>query len=328
MIPAIVNAVIVPPVLALAASSVVIAVLIRTRAASFALDHPNQRSLHATPVPRLGGLGIIAGVAAAWWYVAPSFDPWLPVALVILIGISLFDDLQGASVAWRLALHLTSAFLATAALLQGHAAWLILIATLATTWMINLFNFMDGSDGLAGGMAVSGFGSYGIAALAGGDFSFAAINLSVAAATLGFLWFNFPPARVFMGDAGAIPLGCLAAVFNLAGWLRGDWPLWFGVAVFSPFIVDATVTLVRRLLRGAKIWQAHREHYYQRLVQSGWGHRKTALAEYALMALCSGVAFAGLHLPQMRLAAPAILLLLYAVLVFVLERRLAAHAPA
>ena len=201
------------------------------------------------------------------------------------------------------------------------------IAAIATAWMINLYNFMDGSDGLAGGMAAVGFGSYGIAALTGGDFSFAAINLSVTAAALGFLVFNFPPAKVFMGDVGAIPLGYLAAVFDITGWLRGDWPVWFGIAVFSPFIVDASLTLLKRLLRGARVWQAHREHYYQRLVQSGWGHRKTALAEYVLMALCGGAAMFGVRQEQtLQLVVLAALILLYTGLVVALERYFSRHA--
>jgi UDP-N-acetylmuramyl pentapeptide phosphotransferase/UDP-N-acetylglucosamine-1-phosphate transferase len=263
----------------------------------------------------------------AWIYAAPGFDLHLALAFALLVGVSLLDDLKNVGVAWRLTLHFTSALLAMAALLYAaHGFWLTLAAALATTWMINLYNFMDGSDGLAGGMAVIGFGGYGYAALAGGDFSFAAINFSVAAAALGFLFFNFPPARIFMGDVGAIALGYLAAVLGIAGWLRGDWPLWFGVIVFSPFIVDATCTLLKRLARGTRVWQAHREHYYQRLVQSGWGHRKTVLAEYGLMALASGIALAGMRLePAQQVSALLAVAFLYAVLIVALERSLGRH---
>ena len=326
LIPAIVHAVILPPLLAFIVSAALVALLVRGRLAGFALDRPNQRSLHTTPTPRLGGIGIVAGTATAWCYALPAIDPLLPGALALLIGISLLDDLKDVAIGWRLTAHLVSAALTVAAVLQGHEPWLMLVAVIATAWMINLYNFMDGADGLAGGMAVIGFGCYGMAALAGGDFSFAATNLAVAAAALGFLLFNFPPARIFMGDIGAIPLGCLAAAFNLSGWLRGDWPFWFGVAVFSPFIADASVTLVKRLIRRARVWQAHKEHYYQRLVQCGWGHRKTALAEYALMLLCSGIAIIGMRTPDIQFAAPGFLVLLYAGLVAALEHYLPAHA--
>jgi UDP-N-acetylmuramyl pentapeptide phosphotransferase/UDP-N-acetylglucosamine-1-phosphate transferase len=172
-------------------------------------------------------------------------------------------------------------------------------------------------------MAVFGFSACATAAVIGGDVAFAAMNLAIAAAAAGFLWFNFPPARVFMGDAGSVPLGFLAAVASIEGWVRGNWPLWFGVLVFSPFILDATVTLAKRLVRGERVWQAHREHYYQRLVRCGWGHRKTALAGYALMLACGMLALWGTALSA---AAQAALLVIagaaYVGIVFILERKL------
>ena len=123
------------------------------------------------------------------------------------------------------------------------------------------------------------------------------MNLSIAAAAAAFLVFNFHPARIFLGDAGAVPLGFLAAALGLIGWLQGDWTWWFPVLVFAPFIVDASVTLARRLLRRERVWRAHREHYYQKLVRLGWGHRRTALAEYALMLTTGVLALAALALP-------------------------------
>ena len=93
-----------------------------------------------------------------------------------------------------------------------------------------------------------------------------------------------------MGDVGSIPLGFLAAVLGLRGFWSGAWPAWFPLLVFSVFIIDATVTLLRRGLRGEKVWLPHREHYYQRLVRSGWSHRRLALAAYALMLATGGSA--------------------------------------
>ncbi len=156
--------------------------------------------------------------------------------------------------------------------------------------MTNLFNFMDGSDGLAGGMAVLGFGAYAIAANAGGAVWLATVCVAVAAASFAFLLFNFHPAKIFMGDSGSIPLGFLAGAVGVAGWQAGVWALWFPLLVFSPFVVDATLTLAKRLFHREKVWQAHREHYYQRLVRMGLGHRKTALAGYLLMLACATVA--------------------------------------
>jgi UDP-N-acetylmuramyl pentapeptide phosphotransferase/UDP-N-acetylglucosamine-1-phosphate transferase len=98
--------------------------------------------------------------------------------------------------------------------------------------------------------------------------------------------FNFPPARIFMGDVGAALLGFLAAAFTLWGGRDGVVPFWAALLLFSPFIVDATYTILRRGARRERIWEAHRTHIYQRLVQCGWGHRKTVLAEYVLMSTC------------------------------------------
>ena len=271
--------------------------LARSRAARHALDEPNARSLHATPVPRTGGIGLLFGVAAGWAYAAPHL-PWaFWAALGLLIAVSLLDDLRGLSAAVRLAAHLLAAALAAPALLGlSESVLLLAVAVLAIGWMCNLYNFMDGSDGLAGGMAIFGFLAYAIAAWLAGSAQFALLHLAVAAAAAGFLLHNFHPARIFLGDAGAVPLGFLAAAFGIIGWLQQDWTWWFPLLVFSPFIVDASVTLARRLLSGARVWEAHRDHYYQRLVQLGLGHRGTALAQYALMAACGLTALGALTL--------------------------------
>jgi UDP-N-acetylmuramyl pentapeptide phosphotransferase/UDP-N-acetylglucosamine-1-phosphate transferase len=185
----------------------------------------------------------------------------------------------------RLAIHLIAAgvLVVGSGMLTQQGVLVAVLVLLLAVWMTNLFNFMDGSDGLAGGMALFGFAMYGAAALIAQDATQALLNFSIAAASMGFLFYNFPPAKVFMGDAGSIPLGFLAAAMGLLGWQQGLWMPWFPLLVFSPFIVDASVTLMKRSVRGVKITEAHREHYYQRLIQLGWGHRKVALLEYGLM---------------------------------------------
>lgn len=323
---ALVPTVAIAPLVALAIAAIVTGALLHSRAAAMVLDLPNHRSLHAAPTPRIGGIGILAGIAGACAAAGVAVDLRLLFALALLIAISLLDDMRSIPARWRMLAHLVSAAIAAAVFLfDPDNLWTLAAATIAIAWMTNLYNFMDGSDGLAGGMAVFGFGSYGIAALCAGDLSLATITLSIAAAAAGFLIFNFPPARVFMGDAGAIPLGFLAAVCGIAGWQQGDWPLWFGIVLFSPFIVDATLTLLRRLARGARVWEAHREHFYQRLVQSGLGHRRTLFAEFALMSVVSTIALAGLQSGQgWQTGAVALTAALYLALVVLLERRLAA----
>jgi UDP-N-acetylmuramyl pentapeptide phosphotransferase/UDP-N-acetylglucosamine-1-phosphate transferase len=168
-------------------------------------------------------------------------------------------------------------------LLTQHGWLIALVVLLFVVWMTKLYNFMDGSDGLAGGMALFGFTFYGIAALMANDDTLAMLNFTIGASALGFLYSNFHPAKIFMGDAGSIPLGFLAAGMGMLGWQLEYWPAWFPMLVFSPFIIDASVTLAKRSWRGVKVTEAHREHYYQRVIQMGAGHRNVALAEYVLM---------------------------------------------
>jgi len=268
---------------------VVIVWLLRSGRASRVLDRPNERSLHSTPVPRIGGLGIMAGVLPA---LLIAGMPWTVVsATAFLAAVSFADDRKGLPIAARFGAHFVAAGLLLAAVAGGAWSWFAAgAAALAVVWMTNLYNFMDGSDGLAGGMALIGFGTYAAAAGMSGDAMLFTASTGIAAAAAAFLLFNFHPARVFMGDAGSIPLGFLAASLGLLGWARGAWPLWFPAVAFGPFVADASVTLIRRMARGERFWEAHRSHYYQRLVQLGFGHRRTALAEYGLMALSALVA--------------------------------------
>lgn len=296
--------------------------LARSRTARLALDEPNARSLHTVPVPRTGGIGLMLGVAAGWIVITPHLSWAFWAALALLIAVSLLDDLRGLSAAVRFGAHLLAAALAASALPQMQESLpLLAVVVLAIGWMCNLYNFMDGSDGLAGGMTVFGFLAYTVAAEQAGSTQFALLNLTVAAAAAGFLLHNFHPARIFLGDTGSVTLGFLAATFGITGWLQHDWTWWFPLLVFSPFIVDASVTLARRLLSGARVWEAHRDHYYQRLVQLGLGHRGTALAEYALMAACGLTALWAMTLtPAAQYLVIAGAGVLYAAAILLIER--------
>ena len=251
------------------------------------LDHPNERSLHAQPVPRTGGIGVAAGIAVGVLFASPV--SWWPlwVGAVVLVGVSFLDDLVSLPIVGRLMTHFLAAGLCVTGLVsdQIDIFW-VPVTIVGMVWMINLYNFMDGMDGLAGGMALFGFGFLAIAAWLAHGQSLAFVSLSIAAAAGAFLLFNFHPARLFLGDAGSTTFGYLAAGLGLIGWRDGIWSIWFPMLVFSPFIVDATATLLRRMAQGERFWQAHRTHYYQRLVLSGWSHRKTSLAEYGVMCAC------------------------------------------
>ena len=278
------------------------------------LDHPNERSLHLVPVPRSGGVGVLAGLALAFATLvglglAPSELYWTIGALGLVALISFRDDLGDLSPLARLAAHLAAAGLLMIGGLQWtqlelpgftliFPGWLAIgLTALFVVWMINLYNFMDGMDGFAGGMALFGFATLALLGWRGGEPLYALACLSVAAASSGFLASNFPPARIFLGDSGSSSLGLLAAALSLWGARLGLFPLWSAWLAFSPFIVDATWTLLVRLARRERIWEAHRSHHYQRLVLAGWSHRRTVLRGYLLMAAAGACALASVRLP-------------------------------
>lgn len=258
------------------------------------LDRPNDRSLHTAPVPRIGGIGIVAGLAA-YWYVAPVLPTAahaLLLAGLLLAALSWVDDRHGLPPLVRLLVHLTASAGWLASL--GLPVPLIALLTLVVAWSTNLYNFMDGADGLAGSMTVSGFGIYAGLAWAAGDTSLAGLAAAVAASALAFLFFNWPKASLFLGDSGSIPLGFLAAAIGIHGWHHQLWAWCLPVIVFFPFVFDATYTLVRRTLASNPPWRAHREHLYQKLVLAGHGHRGLLARELPVMAICAllGVATA------------------------------------
>lgn len=259
-------------------------------------DRPNERSLHERPVPRTGGVAVLLGSAVAFAAGVASVRLALALALCLAV-VSFIDDVRGMPTALRLAAHLAAAALFAWYVLSPMALLELTLVVLAITWLTNLYNFMDGSDGLAGGMALIGFGAYGLAAWLAGHEALALLGFAVAAAAGAFLVLNFHPARIFLGDVGSIPLGFLAGAAGILGWRDDVWPLWFPVLVFGPFIGDATLTLAKRLIRGERVWRAHREHYYQRMVRMGLGHRNTALIAYAAMLVCAGAALLGRAMP-------------------------------
>ena len=274
-----------------------LALSVLIRATRLPMDHPNARSLHTSPTPRVGGIGIMVGVLISFTLIqAPLLLPFILGAFV-LAAISLLDDYKNLPVHWRLLAHVVVA-VACVLMLPSMSGVSLLVASLAIVWMTNLYNFMDGADGLAGGMAVIGFGALAVAAWGAGANDLAMFCAAIAAAALAFLRFNFPPAKLFMGDAGSIPLGFLAASIGVYGTAQHYWPPLFPVMIFSPFILDASVTLLKRALRGEKIWRAHHEHYYQRLVRMGWSHKKMTLAAYAFMLFCAMVGLAYLQQPE------------------------------
>ena len=290
------------PTLAFLASFAMLVWMLRCRPVWLPLDRPNTRSLHRDPVPRAGGLAILLGavvgcVLAGTWGVA-----WVVIVL-FLAAVSWVDDRRGLPVTARLGVQTIVAILFLSISGQDMPWMTFLFAALAIVWMTNIYNFMDGSDGLAGGMAVIGFGCYAIAAWMAGHHQLSLVCWCLVAGTLAFLVFNVPPAKIFMGDTGSVPFGFLAAAIGFLGWQEEFWPIWFPFLVFSFFIVDGTVTLSRRAVSGVRFWEPHRDHAYQRLIRSGWSHRQLMLTAWSIMFLTGTTALVLLGQPAIVVTA-------------------------
>ncbi len=252
------------------------------------VDVPNARSLHWVGTPRIGGLGMLlgAGTVMAIYLLqvaAGSAQLYIAAGAALALSlVSLADDFKPLPVVLRLCAHMTAA--GWVAAMSDLPVMTVIVVVLLLVWMANLYNFMDGSDGLAGSMALLGFMTYALAAWPlAPDIALASAMLAAAAA--GFLIFNFPPARIFMGDAGSVPLGFLAGSLGLAGWHAGVWSAEFPLLAFFPFIADSTYTLIRRAANREAVWRAHNKHCYQRLVRMGWSHRKVLFLYLLLMAM-------------------------------------------
>ncbi|MEJ2554188.1 MAG: glycosyltransferase family 4 protein [Gammaproteobacteria bacterium] len=259
------------------------------------LDIPNERSSHSVPTPRGGGLAIAVTLAAGMSVLGMAGVVQAKVVWALLgggglvAGIGWLDDHRHVPPRWRALVHAAAAVWAVvwlgglSLLWLGGETWQVgwlgsLLAVIAIVWLINLYNFMDGIDALAGLEAVTA--GLGAAALLwwAGNSGLAAAAALVAVCCVGFLWWNWPPARIFMGDVGSGLLGYCFAVLALAGEKSGDLPGAVWLILLAVFVLDATFTLIARVLRGERWYTAHRSHAYQRGVQLGCSHRRVSVA--------------------------------------------------
>ncbi|PWC43862.1 glycosyltransferase family 4 protein [Azospirillum sp. TSO22-1] len=286
------------------------------------LDHPNDRSSHTIPTPRGGGWGVMLALLPAWALIGGGLGDLRAVLPILagasaLMAISWMDDRRGLGPAPRFLTQIGAVVVGMAALppdglvLQGLAPlWLDrVLAGFAWLWFVNLFNFMDGINGLAGSEAATvGGGLALVAALAGLEPELALYGLAVAGAALGFLRWNWDPAKVFMGDVGSVPLGYALGWLLLTVAAKGMWAA--ALLVPAYFLTDATVTLLRRAAEGKKVWQAHREHFYQKATQRGRSHAEVVRAVLAANAALVALAAASLSIGWAALPAGAAVILL------------------
>lgn len=269
--------------------------LLRYAQALNLIDMPNQRSSHSIPKARGGGIAIALTFFMALLYLNSvgllEFNFFVAAlgagAVVALSGF--VDDFIDVSVRWRLLSHFSAAIWALywlgglpPLLVFGFTFDLGVIGHVLTAvyivWLLNLYNFMDGIDGLASIEAICVCAGGALLYVLLGEPTLALVPVLLAAAVAGFLCWNFPPARIFMGDAGSGFLGLILAVLSLqAAWFKAEL-LWSWVILLGVFVVDATFTLLRRLLRGDKVYQAHRSHAYQYASRQCGAHRPVTLA--------------------------------------------------
>ncbi|MCB1843369.1 MAG: glycosyl transferase family 4 [Halioglobus sp.] len=252
------------------------------------LDEPNARSSHRVATPHGGGMplllafytGLLLSVlSGANWQ---AVYLWLAALSLVLMIIGVVDDLRGLAVLARLAAYTLLCGLAVA-LVLADAPWpllspagsaLALAAALGMLWLLNLYNFMDGIDGIAGLQAALALGGAALLSWwSSADAAYVQFCLLLAAAQLGFLWFNWPPARLFMGDAGSVPTGFLLGGLALAGAIGGQLSLACWLILLACFITDASLTLAWRVFTGQRFTEAHRQHAYQRLSRHWGSHR-------------------------------------------------------
>jgi len=302
------------------------------------LDHPNERSSHDVPTPRGGGVAIVVAAVAA--EAALWAAGWLPreaaLALagggVAVAAIGWLDDHGGVSAKARAAVHFAAA--AWALFWLGGLPELRLglgsvplgiagavLAAFGIVWSTNLYNFMDGIDGIAGAEAVTCGLFGGLLLLAAGGRGLAAAAFALAAASAGFLAWNWHPARIFMGDAGSYFLGFTFAVLAVASERAGSVPLLAWMVLLGVFVFDATATLVRRFRRGERWHQAHRSHAYQRAAPTRAHHARVSGAVAGLNVMLASLAWLGTTRPGWLLPAVGAALPVLATLYLAVERR-------
>ena len=265
------------------------------------LDHPNERSSHAQPTPRGGGVAVAAGAVAglAAGDAGSDVTRALVVTSLLYATIGLADDVRSVPPRLRLAVQVVIAALALVWLLtdlSGAAPWRVVFAVGCVAWLVsyvNAFNFMDGINGISAAQGIVAGGTWAIAGELDDSRAFTVVGLVVLSSCLAFLPFNFPHAKVFLGDVGSYFLGAWLAAGTIVGFRLGVEP----EVVLAPlvlYLADTSTTIVRRVRAGDVWYAAHRSHAYQRLTNLGWSHARTTLTVAGSMAACSAVALAGL----------------------------------
>lgn len=292
--------------LAFVASVVATHIFIRLADRQGVVAEANHRSMHKGATVTGGGLALLVAAFAVFlslWPLEPVHRYLLPAAALLAV-VSFFDDLNPVPQWIRFGAHIVAAVAAVASvhyaqmIFQGYLPfWLDrAVAAFALIWFINLFNFMDGIDGIAGIETVTIAGGFAVVMTAAGMTTpLMGLALAVGGAAAGFLLWNWHPARVFMGDVGSVPLGFLSGALMI--WLAVKLSLAAALILPLYFVADATITILKRLKRGEDIREPHRSHYYQRSARGVGSHAVVVRRVAVCNALLVGLAVLALSMP-------------------------------
>lgn len=329
------------------AAAALLSWLLASRVRLYALDNlvdiPNERSSHSSPTPRGGGLAIVITVLGG--IVVAASLRWITVDLALALAgggamiaaVGWIDDhrdvparirfpIQVAAAVWAIFwLHgMPTLSLGFSAIHLGFPG--PILGVLGIVWAINLYNFVDGIDGLAAGEAITTGTIAGLMLLAMGHTGLAMSSLLIAAASAGFLPLNWAPAKLFLGDVGSGTLGYLFAVLSIASENAGAVPVLIWVLLLGAFVFDATVTLCRRVGNGERWYQAHHSHAYQRMVQAGRSHAQVSSMILGINLVLAVLAIVAWLQPSFFLIAIGAGAVLLAVLYLSVERIRPMHA--
>jgi UDP-N-acetylmuramyl pentapeptide phosphotransferase/UDP-N-acetylglucosamine-1-phosphate transferase len=252
---------------------------------------PGARQSHEGVVPTGGGIGMIVAISAvSGWQGTESGLPgawvaWVVPAALVLSLIGWLDDRRPVSPLFRFIVQLAVSFGLLAFLLDHGMDWpwpVVIGGGVMLVWLMNLYNFMDGSHGMAGFQGVFVAGCFAVLSWSAGHVPLALVGGIVAGACAGFLPWNFPRPRIFMGDAGSVPLGFMLGALILVGMLESVISLPEALLLLAVFLVDASLTLFKRVIRGERWYTPHKQHVYQRLIAQGWRHSRVLLVYQAI----------------------------------------------
>ena len=253
------------------------------------IDHPNERSSHDIPTPRGGGLSIVVSLIACTVFLffknefAISNLSILGLGVLIISIVGLVDDVVNLNAVTRAILYLAASatlVLYSVSNIYDYSLMNILVVSIFIifiSWLTNLFNFMDGADAIAGIQTIAAAFPAGLLLYITNERETALLCFTLAASTAGFLVWNWPPAKIFMGDVGSCTIGYFFGGIIVINYLQNSLSIYIWLVLLSFFIVDATLTLIKRMVNKEKWYQAHRSHAYQRYLQMGYTHKQLAI---------------------------------------------------